>query len=46
MKPPRPYVNPFDEPPQDRGEAVALLAFIITVLGLVLWAAFTGEGPK
>ena len=42
MKPARPYVNPFDEPPPDRGEGVALLAFLVLMLGMVLWAAITG----
>ena len=37
---PQPYINPFDEPPPDRGERVALLAFFFGLLALVLWAAF------
>lgn len=44
MKPSRPYVNPFDEEPQDRGEGIALLAFIVVMLGLALLGVFCG-GP-
>ena len=45
MKAPRPYLNPFDEQPPDRGEGVALLAFIVCALGLILWSAFSGPTP-
>lgn len=45
MKKPRPYINPFDEQPPDKGEAVALLAFILCILGLTLWAFVKGPTP-